>query len=94
MHDSLPFSTLDCLLCRHSYARPTNLEITYLRMSDWLYLLKNDCTNFSVSHIQSMNYIGPISSPKNGMSLWNVWCNSRLPCLCYLGLYEYVLMVI
>jgi len=89
-----PFS-IYCLSCHHSDARPINLEVTCLRMSSWLYLLNNGCTNFSVSHIQSLNDIGPISSPKNGMSLWNVWCNSWLPCLCNLGLYvEYVLMVI
>jgi len=50
-------------------------------MSNWLYLLNNGYTNFSVSHIQSLNDIGPISSSKNGMSLWMVWCNSWLLCL-------------
>jgi len=46
-------------------------------------------------HIQSMNDIGLVSSPKNGMSLWMVWCNALLLCLCNLELYvEYVLMVI
>ena len=87
MHDALPFSTWNGLWCHHSHARLTNLEITCLRISYWLYLLKNGCTNFFVSHIQSMNESGPISSPKNGMSLWNVWCNSWLSCLWNLGLY-------
>jgi len=95
MHDSLPFCTLYCLFCHHSDARPINLDVTYPRISNWLYVLNNGCTNFSVSHIQSLNYISPISSPKNGMSLWNVWCNSWLSCLFNLGLYvEYVLIVI
>ena len=95
MHDFLPFFTLYCFSCYHSDAHPINLEVTCLRMSNWLYLLNNGCTNFSVSHIQSLNDIAPISSPKNGMWLWNVWCNSWLQCLCNLGLYvEYVLMVI
>ena len=40
MHDSLPFYTLDCLFCHHSDARPINLEVTCLRMSNWQYLLK------------------------------------------------------
>jgi len=95
MHDVFPFSTWNCLWCHHSHACPTNLEITCLRILYWLYLLKNGCTNFFVSHIQSMNESGPISSPKNGMSLWNVWCNSWLSCLWNLGLYvEYLLMMI
>jgi len=95
MHDFLPFFTLYYLSCHHSDAHPINLEVTCLRMSNWLYLPNNGCTNFSVSHIQSLNDISPISSPKNGMSLWNVWFNSWLSCLCNLGLYvEYILMVI
>ena len=66
MHDSFPFFTLYYLSYHHSDARPTNLDVTCLRMSIWLYLLNNGYTNFSVSHIQSLNDIGPISSPKNG----------------------------
>jgi len=81
MHDFLPFFTLYCLSCHQSNARPTNLDVTCRRISIWLYLLNIGCTNFSVSHIQSLNDIGPISSPKNGMSLWMVWCNSWLLCL-------------
>ena len=76
-----PFFTLNCLSCHQSNARPTNLDVTCLRMSIWLYLLNKDCTNFSVTHIQSLNDIGLISSPKKGMSLWMGWCNSWLLCL-------------
>jgi len=34
MHDSLPFFTLYYLSCHHSDARPTNLEVTCLRISN------------------------------------------------------------
>jgi len=78
MHDVLPFFTLYSLSFHHSYTCPTNLKVACLRMFMWLYLLNIGCTNFSVSHIQSLNDIGPISSPNNGMSLWMIWCNSWL----------------